>query len=98
MKEMLVRPEEGFGAADNSSRLDGGELGTSATPQTMLLSSTETVLAVWFATARSGLPSPFKSPIATPNGTSPGTKSPFVPKAPPPLPTTAETLTEYKSA
>src|SRR5439155_5939236 len=57
-----------------------------------LPSTTETVFELPLATARSGLPSPFRSPIATELGPLPVPKSVFAPKLPSPLPSSAETV------
>ena len=54
-------------------------------------SSTETVLEALFAVARSGLPSPFRSPIATDQGWLPVPKSACTPKVPSPFPISTET-------
>src|SRR3989440_11987330 len=57
------------GGAVAAMRVSGG--GKVPSP---LLSSTETVLESKLATARSGLPSPLKSPTATETGLAPATK------------------------
>ena len=59
-------------------------------------SRTATVLK--FATARSGLPSPLRSPIATENGFEPTAKSVFAPKEPTPVPRRTETFLLWKFA
>src|SRR3989304_2172487 len=52
----------------------------------------ETLLLASFATARSGFPSPLRSPIATDSGLGPTAKFVAGPKAPVPLPRRIETL------
>ena len=52
----------------------------------------ETVALLRFATARSSLPSPLKSPTATETGALPVPKSVFAPKLPVPVPSRIETV------
>ena len=59
-----------------------------------VLSSTDTVLERRFATARSGLPSPLTSPIATEKGWTPVAKSVLAPNPPAPLPSSTDTVLE----
>src|SRR5215471_3215997 len=60
----------------------------------VLLIKTETLLEPELATARSGLPSPSKSPTATETGPLPAPKSCAAWKLPSPLPKSTETLLE----
>ena len=50
------------------------------TPVVLVFRNTETLLVFWFATARSGLPSPSMSPIDASCGAVPGVKLTFVAK------------------
>src|SRR5204863_392061 len=61
-------------------------------------SSTETVLEPLFATARSNLPSPLRSPIATEEGPLPVPKSAFGPNDPSPASSRTETAYEPQQA
>src|SRR5947207_15657606 len=60
--------------------------------------STETVLEPRLATARSGLPSPLRSPTATDAGLVPAAKANGARKVAAPLPNSTETLLEPKLA
>src|SRR5947209_4767783 len=64
------------------------------TPVPALPGSTEIALAFTLATARSGLPSPLKSPTATPAGPLPTVNCDAGWKVPSPLPSSSETLLE----
>jgi hypothetical protein len=60
----------------------------------LMLRSSDTSLEIWLAVARSGLPSPLKSPTATEAGSAPTAKLVAEPKAPLPSPSSTDTLSE----
>src|SRR5437667_262180 len=67
-----------------------------AQEQRLVFRRTDTLLEVWLAVARSGLPSRLKSPTATEYGSVPAVKLVAAPKLPVPLPSSTDTLLALK--
>ena len=93
----MARERKGFGCGGASSKRAGTRSGWIETVARKF-SSTETVLEPLFATARSNLPSPLRSPIATEEGPLPVPKSAFGPNDPSPAPSRTETAYEPQQA
>src|SRR5207245_10602742 len=80
----------------DSPILSAGELVAAPLALLHALRRMDTLLESWFATARSCLPSPLKSPTATDTGPAPAGKLVAAPKEPLPVPSRMDTLAEAR--